>query len=139
MRVAVNLEFTDEELRKYAEDVGRRWILNFIHEGVAHLSGIKFHPSWAAAVQHALATLLGPLPTAATASPTANAEPAHPFDRCVWLSPGDVSDEGWVCHECDTLNGAHRAICRGCDHLGCYPPTRSGKIDAEFSEEPQPP
>lgn len=40
MRTAINVEFTDEELRRHVEDIGRRLILDAVHEVVHHINAI---------------------------------------------------------------------------------------------------
>jgi len=40
MRFSIQVELTDDEVLKYAEDVGRRWTLNAIHDTLRHLRGI---------------------------------------------------------------------------------------------------
>ena len=129
MRVAVNLEFTDEELRKYVADVGRRVVLDAIHEGIVHINALKLDPSvsnmLAHAVQRAFTKEEEPKAPAAEQRPieaqvvTPDAAVPPPPDKCVPMPADARMDETWFCHCCGTCNGTQRVACRRCDHERC--------------------
>ena len=128
MRVAVNIEFTDEELRKYAEDVGRRWVVNTIHSVIQHLPALKVPPGFIEGIMQA----------ASTVAPEAKKEPPPPDpyemrlpDKCTRIEASPVFDDGWMCHKCGVTNNDHRVACRQCMHERCDmvmtpPPNPSG-------------
>ena len=126
MRVAINLEFTDDELRNYAGDVGRRWIAHAIDEGIKGGKRLKINPDLMGQIVQALAlTISSKLPS--VPSPTAGTPEESDVreygpvkrDRCDPVSRGPHLDDGWICHKCTTYNGNQRATCRHCDHERC--------------------
>jgi hypothetical protein len=131
MKTSINVEFTDEELRKYATDVFRRVGLNFIHDTIRHLAGLKINPDVMSTFVSAVATVLtsskqtgDPGPKAETPSP-AEHNYSRP-DRCSHVKASPFSDEGWWCCKCSTLNNDTRGLCRACGHERCdavTPPT----------------
>jgi len=125
MKATINVEFTDDELRKYAEDVARRIGLNVIHDVIGHLGAVKHvAPGTFEAVEQALVSAIatgtktgqpGPMPSASEPAPF---EPPA-LDRCLRIEANQNSDESWICCKCDALNGVHRAACRLCGHGRC--------------------
>jgi len=116
MKATINVEFTDDELRKYAEDVARRVGVNFIRDTVKTLSRAKISPNLGSVLEQALTGALGSKPQT-DPGPTAGASPS--LDRCLRIEANQNSDESWICCECDALNGVHRAACRLCGHGRC--------------------
>lgn len=142
MRVAVNLEFTDDELRKFAEDVGRRWTLGFIHESLRHINELKLDPSLSKSLQQACAMGLAaamnrtePPPDVGPIAADATFEPDPPPTKCVAIYADGRSefDDGWICHRCRAYNGLRRDVCRTCSHDRCdvivTPPPGEGDND----------
>lgn len=135
MRVAVNIEFTDEELKKHAEDVGRRWAVNTINDVFKAAQRFKFDPSIVAALKDAAANAFGgakesdPGPRATT---RIDAE-FEPPTKCERVHASADVEEGWACHRCGVYNALHRAACRNCAHDRCDvvvpPPTTSVPSD----------
>ncbi len=135
MRVAINLEFTDEELRKYVSDVGRRVALDAIRDGVKLLGALKIDPSLSSMLAEAAAhAFLKPEP-----QPKIDAEFTEPPQTrqasngpCVRMDANDHLDEGWLCHVCATYNGMQRMGCRNCAHERCdiivTPPPSDGAV-----------
>ena len=127
MKVAINVEFTDDELRKYAEDVGRRWTMCFFQEAFKTGQRLKLNPNALSAIGLALASALSasgvkthsaprpdPGPTADTPIPYAPTP-----SRCERVEVSPFNEEGWMCHPCGFYNGVQRAVCRHCDHERC--------------------
>jgi len=107
VKVAINIEFTDEELVKHAEDVGRRVGLNLIRDAIRHLGVLKINPDLAASVAGAVA---GVAAKARGAQPPASDLPSEPpppsstsLEKCVGMPSTEDMDEGRLrCHErCD--------------------------------------
>lgn len=121
MKASINVEFTDDELRKYAEDVGRRWILRFMHEATRHMKEVPpevlrvVGQTFASAVAEAKPQT-GPIPSAEQTDAefnTANRRCMRvPVSLLYW-------EEGWLCHECSTYNGLLHMACRTCLHVRC--------------------
>jgi hypothetical protein len=146
MQVAINVEFTDEELRKYAEDVGRRWV----HVLLSHLKD----PDLSRFAQQAFA--MGMNIAAAQEHKKRGAAPSpppfgfhqapFPFDfdfpgsvpryppppsgaikdpppsileKCFRIEKSAQYEEGWCCHKCGYANVEQRAVCRNCAHERC--------------------
>ena len=118
MKVTINAEFTDDELKKHAADVGRKVGLDFIRDLVKTLSRLKISPGIGAVLEQALSGALGsksggPVP------PPSMPDFAAADDRCLRIEPSPISDEGWSCCHCTTYNGIHRPACRQCGHGRC--------------------
>lgn len=119
MHISLNLEFTDEEAKKYVEDIGRRWTLNFIHDVMSHIGGIKLDPalsSLLAQVARGAADAFGVSPVE---QPRSRAYASTEEGRCSRMEASQFSEEGWLCHLCSHFNAGHRAVCRNCTHLRC--------------------
>jgi hypothetical protein len=130
MRATITVEFTDEELLKHAEDVGRRWTLNLIHDVINHCDANTASAVGQVLIQ-AAASVLGSKSTA----PGVNGSPvSNPLDpgptaaradvvfepsECVRQPEDRFSDEGWLCCRCAVFNGVHREDCRRCSHARC--------------------
>jgi hypothetical protein len=123
MRVSVNVEFTEDELRKYAEDVGRRWVVNAIHEVITHLPALKLDPSVALALGQQFVSAFAQKPSPQQSHP--QTDPGHGasgdphIERCKRLGESVSEDGGWICCHCGQYNGAHRVACRNCQHDVC--------------------
>lgn len=127
MKFAINVEFTDEELRKYAEDVGRRLAVNTIHEVITHLPAIRLDPSVASTMAHAFMDVFSKK-AQPPAGPQQKSDPgpiatgvpdAHFLSRCRGLGESVTEDSGWVCCRCGHYNGEVRPSCRSCKHDRC--------------------
>jgi hypothetical protein len=140
MRVTVNIDFTGEELRTYAEDIGRRWVLTLIHEVMTHLGALKLDPSFLSVFQQAVSMGMdaamkssrvaapprshvqhaqtGPIPRGPWRTPPA-ASTAEPITCCFPIDDSHYLEKGWGCHVCATYNGLQRPACRNCGHLRC--------------------
>jgi len=129
VKVSLNVEFTDDELRKYAEDIGRRWTVGFFREAFKTGQRLKINPNALSEIGLAIASALNasgvktdsvprpdPGPTADEPIPYV---PMTRRERCERLEASQFIEEGWVCHLCDTYNGAQRSVCRHCDHERC--------------------
>jgi len=117
MDVTVNLKFTDEELRNYASDVGRRWITHAIHAVVVHAPAMKPPAGFMEMILQALT----PNPAGDAKAPDIDAE-YDPPKKCVHVQADANTDEAWMCHECGAFNNENRSICRRCDHVRCDEP-----------------
>lgn len=132
MKASINVEFTDEELIKYASDAGRRVGLTFIHDVIGHLGAVKAPPGFMDTIGQVLASALSkdqqvdPGPTAVAHG--SDEEHELPLKRCVRITSevpaGHLPlnpnlDEGWLCCGCRTYNGVHRVACRCCTHERC--------------------
>lgn len=144
MRFAVNIEFTDEELRRYGEDVSRRVVLNGIHDVVRHLGAMKINPDLTAQIAQAVATSIfaskAPRRPAPPPNPPETPSPPPPsLEKCSRVEGHQYMEEGWVCHCCSTYNVALRSACRTCGHERCdviVPPAPSpeSESDADSSD-----
>ena len=122
MKAAINLEFTDDELRKYAEDVGRRWAMNFFTEAFKTGKRLKMSPGVLSELGQALASALsasGAKAVQIPPPPPSVAEVERTLTQCERVEACEHIDEGWICHRCDTYNGVHRPTCRLCSHERC--------------------
>jgi hypothetical protein len=122
MKVAVNIEFTDDELKKHAEDVGRRWALNTINDVFKAAQRFKFDPNVIAALRDAAANAFGGSKNQNDPGPRATAGIDAEFEpptRCAQVHANADFDEGWACHHCGTYNALQRAACRNCAHERC--------------------
>jgi len=126
MRVSVNVEFTEDELRKYAEDVGRRWVVNAIHEVITHLPALKLDPSIALVLGQQFVSAFGQKSSSQRPRPQTDPGPtatgfsdAPHIERCKRLGESVSEDGGWICCRCGQYNGAHRVACRNCQHDVC--------------------
>lgn len=142
MHASINLEFTEDDLVKFAEDVGRRLTLNAIHEGVRHLNELKMDPKLVGqiALVAAQAFLKGsqaePKVEVAFERPAPEEPTASRLQRCVRIEATQHFDEGWYCHVCMSSNGLHRPACRQCGHERCdvvvTPPPPNGESDSNI-------
>ena len=128
MKATINLEFTDEELRKYAVDVGRRVSLNFIHDSIAHLAALKIPPippGFGAVISQALASAFNGAGKEQQTTPEypKGPVPSSPVDlkSCLSINSDEDPhrDDGWFCCRCSIFNGVQRATCRNCAHDRC--------------------
>lgn len=133
MRATINVEFTDDELRKYAEDVGRRWAMNFFQEMFKTGKRLKIPPGFVQELVGAFKTGAAevskpqdnPGPTAGVSPPpTHEASSLHDahvslYERCIRVAAATDTDEGWHCCYCGSVNGVHRMACRFCRHARC--------------------
>jgi len=133
MRATINVEFTDDELRKYAEDVGRRWAMNFFQEMFKTGKRLKIPPGLVQELVGAFKTGAAevskpqdnPGPTAGVSPPpTHEASSLHDarvplYERCIRVAAATDTDEGWYCCHCGSVNGVHRMACRFCRHTRC--------------------
>lgn len=139
MKTAINVEFTDDELIKYASDVGRRWGLNFIHDVIGHLGALKIDPKFVEGLMQAIKMSFEQRPKNGSgpqqrqepqtsqvphADPFARGAPPDPHDgmpmsKCLHIESSSVHEEGWACHLCGTYNIVQRPICRACQHERC--------------------
>jgi len=131
MRANINIEFTDEDLIKHARNLGRKLILDFIHAGIVHLKDPTLAATAVQAFSAALQSAIGKPSPIPGPVPMSVAEPvARPkLDKCMRLDEVAFADEAWVCCKCNTTNGVHRSVCRGCDHERCdvvVPPPPTG-------------
>jgi hypothetical protein len=113
VKATINIEFTDDELKKHAEDVGRRWVVNFFQEAFKTGKRLKIPPGF---VESLASALTGSKPQA-DPGPVAGAPP--PLERCMRLEETELNDENWLCCHCSAMNGVHRAACRLCNHGRC--------------------
>jgi ribosomal protein L40E len=127
VKATINVEFTDDELRKYGEDVARRVGLNFIRDTVKAFSKVKVSPGLGGMLEQVLASALGSKPQA-DPGPTAEAPSSVPIERCVHIEATLHNEESWMCCRCSAMNGVHRTMCRSCTHERCddvVPPSPS--------------
>jgi hypothetical protein len=145
VKVTINAEFTDDELKKHAADVGRRWIVKIFEEALKTGKRLKIPPGALEGIGEALASALGakpgpgpvpppgfvaiPVDQVPFSPPSPGPDFAAADDRCMRMAAGLELDEGWVCCHCDIHNGLHRPACRRCGHGRCDivipPPPRS--------------
>ena len=205
-RASINVEVEDGDLRKFLEDVARRWTLNTIHDVLKHLhdptlsqlfkdilrqtvsagravgrrerrrqrtrpatyeeaidesyeSGRPYQYPWPPGPPPSPQPFMGvpppgyppppgAYPPAGPPPPGAYPPGAHPppplgfveqilngngapsphpphrgaptgLRQCVPVEGNPYQEEGWLCHECGFVNGAHRAECRHCRHERC--------------------
>lgn len=123
MKASINVEFTDEDLRKYAEDVGRRWLA----VGVREIMRMKVPPDLAVQIaQQVMAAVMqgaGRPPGApgmeAGGGVGVSDEPPN-ATKCERVGSDDPHlEEGWICHRCRGYNGMQREACRNCAHERC--------------------
>lgn len=124
MRTAINIEFTDDEIRKLIEDSARRVGLDFIHSLVGHINCMHPDPSLVAGLAQAVSDAIGAI--GKRAAPPIQQQPgaarpvvANTMPPCARLEPNALQDEGWYCCRCARFNGLHRAACRICGHDRC--------------------
>ena len=113
MRVAINIEFTDEEIKKHAEDVARRVGVNFIHDAIKHARGFKTPPGFLESLVQAVAGARGEKPSGSTSVPES------PLNKCAHTEQTRTHDEFWLCCQCGTDNIPFRPTCRHCGHERC--------------------
>jgi hypothetical protein len=122
MRATINVEFTDDELRKFAEDVARRVGLNFIHDVMGHLRGAKINPDIVAmAAQAFAAAVSNSFAKKETPSDPADPKVYPPRIVCERIAADAHIEEGWACCSCSVYNEVHRHTCRNCGHVRCDP------------------
>lgn len=117
MKATINVEFTDDELKKHAADVARRVGLNFIHDVIRHLAAMKIPPGFLDGIEQAIKVGISSGSTPEVDSGPTVAPPAT--DRCQHIGGTDSSDAFWVCCRCGLLNGDPRVACRKCGHDCC--------------------
>lgn len=121
MKATITVEFTDEELEKYAVRVARRAGLNFIHDSISHLGALKIPPippGIGDMIGQALSSVLTPKQEAPPVPVGIDAE-FEPRTKCERIVGDAHIDEGWVCHNCNVYNGVQRDKCRNCNHERC--------------------
>ncbi len=119
MKATINVEFTDEELEKYAVRAARRAGLNFIHDSIAHLGALKIPPippGFGDMIMQALMSTLAPKEKVPSGRIDAEFEPRT---KCELFVGNSDIDEGWICHICNGYNGVQRLECRNCKHKRC--------------------
>lgn len=127
MKVAINIEFTAEELVKHGEDLARRISVNFLSDAVKAGGRFKIDPSVKAALAHAVESAFGPKPPAGVAEtipphappPQGSFEPRTSCERVEGHACPQGLDEGWICCECSVYNALSRETCRNCKHARC--------------------
>ncbi len=104
MKVSINVEFTDDELVKHAENVGRRIVLSAIHDVIKHLPALKEIPPGVVSgfVQGAMDAL----------HPRKAEEPQGRIDAT-------FGDETPLPSRCERIASVQRSLCRNCDHERC--------------------
>ena len=121
MKATINLEFTDDELLKYAEDVGRRWAVNFFAEAFKAGKRLKIPPGFLETLASAFTSGVGigekgpPDPPSPPGAPDFSAADNH----CLRIESCPSLEEGWLCCFCSTYNTVQRAACRACGHGRC--------------------
>lgn len=130
MRASVNVEFTDDELVRFAEDVGRRLLFGA-------LRGVRLDPSAVRRLLEALSHGVSvgvsmrdssPYPPPAPddgdsfyrTAPPGGPRPTSRPGVCAPVDANTYQEEGWMCHVCGTYNIKHREVCRQCDHERCF-------------------
>jgi hypothetical protein len=131
VKVTINAEFTDDELKKHAADVGRRWAMSFFGEAYKTGKRLKIPPGALAGIREALANAFGKKsqddgPIAWSPSDPLPKDPnvsvpdfAAEDDRCLRIESSSINEEGWACCHCPASNGVQRAACRVCGHVRC--------------------
>jgi ribosomal protein L40E len=123
MRVAINVEFSEQELERFVE----RWTNKLIVDALSQVArGVS--PSVIGAVQNAVmqAVIGQTAPSRGKASTPAEAPPVcddceqELRTHCVPIEAPNVAP-GWVCHQCRTYNGLQRMQCKSCGHKRCGP------------------
>lgn len=119
--VSVNMDFTTEDLTKFCEDQGRRFIVNGL-SSLFHFANCHFDPE-------VVKTIVGVAQSAfqnGLRRQGIGDQPSHPQAGgctggpvCFTLEETPLHDASWVCHECGTHNGQHRGQCRKCGHDRC--------------------
>ncbi len=148
-RASINVEFEDGELRKFGEDMLRRWTLNTIHDLLKHLRDphllqlIREALSRGVDIGTRVGSRRGPSPYEEDmrGGPPSHQRPdgdRSPFQgpgmaeeilrgspgasgpkRCMPVEANLYQEEGWSCHKCSTYNGVQRLACRQCAHERC--------------------
>lgn len=149
MKMSVNVEATDEEIRDLASDVARRGLVYLIQIASDSLGslGRNFTPEAAQSMFAGLSAGAGPFiahiaqaqkqaqknsmnhgrvpPFAAGYGPTP-IRTVVPFpgsdavmERCQQLEETKQNEAAWLCHVCASANGMMRSRCRTCDHARC--------------------
>ena len=119
MKATINVEFTDEELVKYAEDVARRVTLNAIHDVVQHIPALKLNPDLAATLAQVVAAALASAFGKKDAPPETTAGQYSSRTVCERIEASAHLEEGWVCCGCSVYNVGSRPACRNCGHVRC--------------------
>jgi hypothetical protein len=138
MNVEINVQFTEDELRKYAEDVGRRWFLTFVRETIKEPGLFAFlQQAIKLGIDHAKTEPKrgngGPIPSPRSPEPFYPPPPVprtpdaqgpfgpsgDPLASCLPVEESRHHEEGWACHVCATYNTENRRICRHCSHERC--------------------
>jgi len=120
MRATINVEFTDEELKKYAADVARRVGLNFIHDVMQHARGFKIPPGFLEMLVQAFSD--GVKRGEKFPDDSKPASPFTPSERCARVESAPSCPEGWACCACSVYNVLDQVTCRNCGHLRCDVP-----------------
>ena len=115
MKASINVEFTDEELVKYAADAGRRVGLSFIHDVMRHIKGIP--PGFVESLVQTFSQAAEG--TKAKIDPEPTGGPVPPEPGCRRVIANQWNEEGWWCCGCMTYNNLLRATCRACGHGRC--------------------
>ncbi len=123
MRATINLEFTQEELVKAAQDIGQKLILTTIRDAAKIF---KKDPSFVSAIFQSVMSSVQAGVKAAQPEPPIEPEVAYeppdagqPFGKCIRFEATKQRDDTWGCHQCGGVNGAHRERCRRCGHVCC--------------------
>jgi hypothetical protein len=112
MKFSVNVEFTDDELLKHAEDIGRRMTLNLVHQIMGHVRGFKIDPGVVDAVSQAIAAGMGvkvpepepePEPVSSGPIPPGHVSVHHFSDQDDLLSKYDVMVRLWPANTIDVF------------------------------------
>lgn len=119
MKATVNVEFTDEELRNYLEDAGRRLVVNFIREGLAGLNAPGVLDAIRRGIGIGTDTALNGAQDAPPPASRSGSFKDVGVPPCARVAESPFNDEEWGCHVCGLINGLHRPACRRCGHERC--------------------
>jgi hypothetical protein len=110
VKATINIEFTDDELRKYGADVGRRVGLDLLKDLFKSGRRLGKNPGVTAAIRDALTNILSPSDAEYVQhAPRTECEPIE----------GPGLEPGWVCCSCSVYNSLQCVQCKQCAHARC--------------------
>jgi hypothetical protein len=124
MKATINLEFTDEELTRFAERWANKLVINALNSAIGDLGDLAKQagpliPIIMSAVTNAVAGRAGAQPAPRDDEPICDDCEEQLKTECVAIKNKSGSKLGWVCHQCRWQNGMHAAQCSGCSHKRC--------------------
>lgn len=129
MKTSINIEFTDDEILKFAENGVRRLVVNVVRDFVADA---RINPDMVMMVLQAVGAHVNRKERQASPEhaeetvdpeviPSGREHDVDGLSRCASVGASLHLEEGWICHVCGAYNVVARKACRGCQHERCDP------------------